>query len=460
MNDRFVEAEPSLIVPAQRRQPFVISRAQRECWLWRGLTLLFISALVIRFYHLASHHWIEYMHDSASHAAYVEYLRLHYRLPPVDEGHLEYPQQPLYYLLAMPFYQTDKNWDQNLDNLAPLGFCLSTAALSFVFFSLRYLSSWPLRYGVFVFFAFTPAFVLASSCVGNDVLGVFWGAFYFFCILRFNRNPRAIRYFILTIGTLVAALLTKLNGVILFVALPWLLWRRAQHDISWKQTATRFAVITLMMALLGGGILYRAWSPAHRQFIFAHSWIWDYMAIHENSWVYALRFDLSGLISAGQTTTTNVTPDEVRFSFPSWEYGNMLLGEYEYNNDPVLLFYSRQLIVAGTSLLFGLVLFTIGAFLSRPVWPWQEIISLNRTALLLIVGSSCLILAFVHWAPVMCSADYRYQCSTFPWMGYAMARGLCAFPKSIFWRNTIMGFLGFYTYACISFLIALYIQRP
>ncbi|MCE0498025.1 MAG: hypothetical protein LV481_08790 [Methylacidiphilales bacterium] len=412
----------------------------------------------IRFYHLASHHWSAYVHDGASHAAYVGYVRVHLRLPPVDDD-FEYPQQPLYYLLAAPFYNTHQNWDQNWDNLAPLGFCISAASLTLVFLSLRYLSSWLLRYGIFVFLAFTPAFVLASSCIGNDGLGFFFGAFCFYCILRLNRSPGTARHFIMAIGALLGALLTKLNGIVLLLALPWLLWRRARFDSSWKPTVTRLAVVVLLVTLWACGVLYRGWNPGSRQFVFAHAWMWDAMKINENRLVFWLRFDLSNLILAGQTTTTAGTPDEVRFSFPSWEYGNMLLGEYGYADDPVLLFCTRQVIVAGTYLLFGLAFFIFITLLSRPIWPWQNIFSLSRTVLLLIVGSTCLVLAFVYSDPVMCNADFRYQNFALPWIGYGIGRGLCAFPRSSVWRYTMVGFMVLYVYASLCLLTALYIRR-
>jgi len=458
VNDRFVETKPPSIAPVQHRQPVFRSRSNHNRLLWRGLWVLFIAAVAIRFYHLASHHWPAYVHDGASHASYVQYIRVHHRLPSVDDG-LEFPQQPLYYVLATPFCRTDQTFDQNQEHLAPFGFCISVASLFVAFLSLRYLSSWLLRYGMFVFLAFTPAFVLASSYVGNDGLGFFWGTFCFYCIVRLNRNPQATRYFILAIVAVLGALLTKLNGIILLVALPWLLWRRARYDVIWKPTATRLAVLVLLVTLWAGGILHRAWSPANRQYIFSHAWMWDYMKVNENMLVYWLRFDLSNLILAGQTCTIALTPDEVRFSFPSWEYGNMMLGEYEYADDPVLLFCSRQLIVAGTYLLFGLVLFIFVTLLSRPLWPWQKIFSLNRTALLLIAGSTCLILAFVYTVPVMCNADYRYQSYTFSWMGYCIGRGLCAFPKSPVWRNSMIGFMVFYGYASLCLLAAIYIRR-
>jgi len=458
VNTTDVVAERPRLVSVPAEPEAVSARELRNRLLWGGLIALFVLALSIRFYHLASHHWVGYEHDAASHSAYVGYIKLHHRLPPVDDD-TEFPQQPLYYVLASPFYNAALNFDENQWNLAPYGFCVSAASLSLAFFSLRYLSAWILRYGFFIYMGFTPSFVLASGCVGNDVMSGFFGTLYFFCLLRFNRNPRAARFFVLAVVAIFGALLTKLNGVVLLAGLPWFLWRSAGFDLSPKATVARITVLVSLLALWAGAISYRAWSVANQQFVFVHAWMWDYMAIKENMLVYALRFDLAPLIQAGQTTTVDSTPEIVRYSFPTWEYGNMLLGEYDYSHDPILLFCSRQLIVAGTCLLFGLVLFVLITLISRPFRSWATIFSLNRTALLLIVGSSCMVLTFVSSTPVACNADFRYQSVVFPWIGYGIARGLCAFPRSSFWRNWMTGLLGFFLYAALCFLITLYIRR-
>jgi hypothetical protein len=300
---------------------------------------------------------------------------------------------------------------------------------------------------VFVFYAFTPSFILASPFVGNDGLLAFFGAFFFLCALRFNRRPSR-RHFALLVLALAGALFSKLGGIVLLAAIPWILWRSSRRDVTWKPTAVRSGVLALVIFVWGVTGVARAWDSTSHQFTYYHGWILDYMEIKENLLVYVLRFDLSALIVSGQATTVNNTPDNVRFSFPSWEYGNMLLGEYEYSGSPKLLFNARQVIVSGTFLLFGLVLFGFTALLSRPWWPMGDLLSLNRTAAVLLIGAVAMLLSFVALVPNTCTADFRYLLVIAPWLGFAAARGLSIFRWG--WAMRTLGCLSLAGYVVAS----------
>ncbi len=424
---------------------------------WLGLWILFLIAIALRVYELASHHWPAYLHDVSSHVQYVEYISSHHRLPPVDDD-LEYPQQPLYYLLAAPFYDGGKSTDENMDRLAPLGCGFSILALGLIFASLRQLSSWLLRYGLFVFIAFNPAFILASCFVGNDGLEAFFGCLYFYCLLRINRQPRSTGYFLICVGALLGALCTKLNAVALLAAVPWILWRKARCDRGWRPTLWRLAGIATLLTVWSGAMLDRAWNRENHTFVFVHAWIWDYLEIKERPAVYLFSFRFPELIAAGQATTTENTPNRVRFSFPTWEYGNMLLGEFGYDDDPYIGTLSRAVLLTGAILLFGVGLSVAIFFLSRPFWSWRHFFSLHGTALLLVAGSTALLLSYVHSFPNTCNADYRFQSPTFPWMAYGIGRGLSAFPRSPLWRYAVIVFMGAFTLASVG-LIALLFTR-
>lgn len=441
-------------------------RFRRNRWLWHGLQVLFVIAAGLRLYNLTSGFWAYYEHDMHSHAENVQYVATHHWPAPMTEDWNEYDQPVLYYVLASLFYNTKQSLEQNQGNLAPFGLCISIATLFVVYRSLRYISSWITRYVLFIFMGFVPCFVLNSSCVGNDGLVGFFGALSLLYILRLNRNPGSNPNFVLSIGSFWGAVFTKANGVALLLATPWILLRKAAHDPTWKPNIKRVAWVALVSAILTGIVFFRQWCPESHRFIFAHPVpgpgyrvIWEYMEIKEDLRIYAVRFDLSALIAAGETTTTDSTPDMVRFSFPSWEYGNMLLGEYEYGTNPVLLFGSRQVIIAGTVLLLGLVLFVFIALFGSPVWPWQRIFTLNRLALLLICTSTVLILKLIWLNPDACGADYRYQAPTFSWMGYSIGRGLAAFPRSRVWMIFVSLLLAFFLYSSLYLLFFIY-DRP
>ena len=200
----------------------------------------------------------------------------------------------------------------------------------------------------------------------------------------------------------------------------------------------------------------RAWDPAQHRFFYYNGWIWDYTLIKENPIVYASRFDLSALIQSGQATTIDNTPDSVRFSFPTWEYGNMLLTEYNYTASPQLLFCSRLIIIIGTYLLFGLLLFFFTSLLSRPFRPITELLSLNRTVMLMLIGAILMLLTFVAMLPNTCSADFRYLFVISPWVGFAACRGLSIYRAGCAMRTlATLGSAG-YAYASVWLVYTLY----
>ena len=210
------------------------------------MSLLLIS-LGLRVYHLTSGHFHDFSHDIDSHLHFVQYVRSNWELPPVNLE-LEDAQQPLYYIIAALFYQPQLTTDVNIDVLGPLGLCISTAGLCLVCRALFFISSWIVRYGVFIYFAFTPAFIITSCVVGNDVLFSFFGAYFFLCVLRFNRTPSS-RNLALLMLALTGALFSKLGGIVLLAAIPWVLWRSSRQDRTWHPTALRCALFALLVSI-------------------------------------------------------------------------------------------------------------------------------------------------------------------------------------------------------------------
>jgi hypothetical protein len=412
-----------------------------------GLWLLLLTAIGLRIGHFMGPYRLAYENDIEAHMAYIHHVRDHGASPPVNDG-FEYPQEPFYFWLAAMFYDASLSEDQNQSAIAVVGLVISLAGLLLLFGTLRYLSSWLVRYGLLIFMGLTPSFVLHADGVGNDCLVTFLGIFYFFCLHRLNRDPGRIRNFWWSIVALLLELFTKLSGIVLVMALPWLFWRGTRDRFFARKTLIRAGLVGLFIAVWLGLLLHRAWVPEEKRFLFVKWAPFESQVIDRNLLAYTFDFNLPNLISAGQTTIYgSKVPehveivDKVRFSFPTWVFGNMLIGDWDYNVDGRLLSATRCVIVFGTIFPFGFMLFAVMAIFGGTMRSVPGLFSLNRTALALVAGMMGLSLYFTLTRPTVCCADYRLQAATFAWAGWCFCRGLTVFPRGLALRALAVLFL-------------------
>ncbi|MCE0498528.1 MAG: hypothetical protein LV481_11340 [Methylacidiphilales bacterium] len=421
-----------------------------------GLWLLFLASIGLRIGHYASPYRLDYVNDIEAHMIYIHYVRDHWAAPPVSDA-FEFPQEPAYYWLAAPFYNPALDEAENQTGIARVGLVISLAGLGLLFGSLRYLSSWLARYGLLIFMGLTPAFVLRSDGVGTDCLAAFFGIFYFFCLQRLNRNPDKTGRFWWAVTGFMLELFTKLNGVVLVLSLPWLFWRSSRGGVFTKKTARRAGLAGALIVIWLGLFLHRAWVPEEKKFLLSKWAPFCAQVIDGDLFEYALHFDLPNLIAAGQTSIYgskvpqyDAAVDKVRFSYPTWVFGNMLIGDWDYNVSPRLLGATRCVIIFGTIFPFGFILFTAVALLGRPITREAGFSPLNKTALALVVGMAGLSLYFTLTRPTVCCADYRLQAVTSAWAGWCFCRGLTVFPRGGALRMLAIVFLAGYTVSCLS----------
>jgi hypothetical protein len=338
--------------------------------------------------------------------------------------------------------------------MAVVGLAISLGGLGLLFRTLRYLSLWLVRYGLLIFMGLTPAFVLRSDCVGNDSMVAFFGIFYFFCLQRLNRDPGRLRHFWWSVAALLFELFTKISGLILVVSLPWLFWRSAQRPFSARKTVTYAGVVAALIFVWLGLVLYRAWVPETRSFLFVKWAPYAAQVIDESFFKYTLNFSLPDLIRAGQTSIYGsripqhvAVVDSVRASYPTWVFGNMLIGDWDYDINPRLLDGARAVIIFGTIFPFGFILFAATTLLGRPIK--AAFSPLNKTALALVVGMTGLSLYYTLTRPTVCCADYRLQAVTFAWAGWCFCRGWTVFPRGWALRTLAIVFLGGYATSCL-----------
>jgi hypothetical protein len=428
-----------------RRPPFFCSRQ----FLWGGLWLILIVAVGLRIGDYASRYRYARMNDLYDHMLYIDYVRHHFA-PPLPCDGFEFYQQPFYYWLAACVYSptlpvtSDENWA----NVAAMGLVLNLAGLWILFCTLKYLSSWLVRYGLLIFIGLTPSFVLHCAIIGNDALAAFFGMAYFYCLQRFNRRAGKTSNFWSAIAVFMLQIFTKLNGIVLFLSLPWLFWKASAGRLFERRMLVRAGILLLLGMVWIGSVIHHAWIPNRNEYLLVEWWPFPDQGIKVSKLHYALHFSLPDLIEAGQTTThVSKVPlhpqavDNVRFSFWTWTLGNMLLGSWDYNVDVRVHEAASVVIVFGTIFPLGLGLFAaitlLGPWLTRNA----RFSPFNATALALTVGMAALSLQFTLTHPTVCAADFRLEAVTFAWMGYCSCRGWTVFPRSRALRTVAIVFL-------------------
>ncbi len=431
-----------------RQPPFFCSRQ----FLWSGLWLILIVAVGLRIGDYSSRYRYVRMNDIYEHLQYIDYVSHHCAIPLPCDG-FEFSQEPFYYWLAALVYSPSLSViaDQNWASVAGMGLVLNLAGLWILFCTLKYLSSWLVRYGLLIFIGLTPSFVLHCSGVGNDGLVGLFAMAYFFCLHRLNRRPGKTSHFWSAIMVFILALFSKLNGIILILSLPWLFWRASAGRLFGRRTLVRAGIVLLLGMVWLGSVIHHAWIPNRNEYLLVTWWPFPNQSIEGSKLHYALHFSLPDLIEAGQTTThASKVPlhpqavDNVRFSFWTWTFGNMLLGSWDYNVDVRVHEVASVVIVFGTIFPLGLGLFAV-----ITLWgSWRagnaRFSPFNATALALTVGMIAMALQYTLTHPTVCCADFRLETVTFAWMGYCCCRGWTVFPRSRALKTVVIVFLGGY----------------
>jgi len=137
-------------------------------------------------------------------------------------------------------------------------------------------------------------------------------------------------------------------------------------------------------------------------------------------------FHIIDLIKQGYSHVFGV--DSVRYSFPTYQYGTMFFGEFEYKY--FIDKTSSILIVMQSILLLGLI-YIVG-FFTYIINIYRENI-INKIVLAIAIINLILILKFTISYPSICNTDFRYFVSSFTIWGFIFATGLSYLIKKRRW---------------------------
>jgi hypothetical protein len=132
---------------------------------------------------------------------------------------------------------------------------------------------------------------------------------------------------------------------------------------------------------------------------------------------YFFSFHLMDLLKQGYSYVFGV--DSIRYSFPTYQYGTMIFGEFDYkffiDRTGFILVVMKSILALGVIYIIGSIGYITHLFKESLI---------NRVLFAVLVINLILILKFVISYPSICNTDFRYFVSSFMIFGYIFAKGL------------------------------------
>jgi len=405
--------------PVSLKKPQAYSISRREKAMLYGIVA---TGIVLRLFYFDAHGIYLFQHDWQGHIAYIEYMASHWHIPLPSKG-LEYPQQPLYYIIAALIYKAVVALGYTAsDALMSVGVFSLICSLIFLVYTYKLLdllhASFFVRSVTLLFVSLTPSIVYLSARINNDVLVMALASLSLYYIVRYYFSTRSADFYpaLLFVSAL---FLTKVSAfpfeVLLLGVIIVNYLKKKREDI----VKTHIALYILTGTLLLTWTLYRVYmpldpSPFH---LVNSSAYFPGQQIPAVDGTYFFSFHPGALFSQGYAYVFGA--DSVRFSFPTYQLGTMMMGEFNYlsyiEKDPFFLYISRLLIIFSTLFPVGLLIYV--------VYSWKSGI-LEKLFLLTILLNIALVIHFILKYPVVCNSDFRYMVAVFPLMGLAFAEGL------------------------------------
>lgn len=382
------------------------------------------GGFLLRIFYLNHFGIVHFQHDWHGHIEYIKYLASHITLPDPSKG-LEYPQQPLYYLLSAVLYKflLFSGFDQS-DALFGIGILSLIGSGLFLYFTYRLLmvleAPFFVRLVTLVFVSFTPSIVYISARINNDALIMPLSAMALYFMVRTYRFIK-MTDFLYALVLVSALFATKISTFPFEIALfSILVLSYLQIDMAYKKRVKEFLLIFIWTGtLLLGATLLRLYTPLEETSFhlvnssahFPGQQIKDLGSNYFASWHFL------SLFREGQSYVFGT--DSVRFSLPTYLYGTMIFGEFDYSRYKEMFslfdYVMQSLIILSLLYPLGLLTFVLHLHKSN---------TLEKLFLGVVVLNLFLVVKFISDYPVVCNSDFRYFVTTFLLIGLLSGYGL------------------------------------
>ena len=376
--------------------------------------------IILRIIYILKTNQYSYSHDVNDHEELIRYYAMHFfSLPQPDKG-VEYPQQPLYYWISALFYKTAQLLHLSQERIFSLlrwvSFAYSVLWLFFGFFVAKILfgNKTLLRAIFMIFLACTPYFIFQSGQINNDTLNALLGMASFYAIVRYVLQRK---FFIFVTIAISLAILTKISSLL------WALYFAL--ILLYKKEKKRLLIFSSIIVALFLWTLWRVYIPA-LGFHFVNSALYVNQTIASFDLFYLFSFHPIELLHAAQSYVFG--NDTIRFSFPTYMYGTMLFGEYDFSHfftHPLFKLLSQLIILLSFTYIIGF----IGYFLF-----FKRLTLFQKSFLIPFLINLLLILKFLFSYPSVCNSDFRYFSPTYGVIAAIFVLGLFHIMKK--WRWT------------------------
>jgi hypothetical protein len=378
-----------------------------------------------------------FQHDWHGHIELIKYLAQNYSIPLVPNKGWEYPQQPLYYIITAFIYKVSNG------NLEYIGYFSLFCSIIFLIYSYRLLNLIADKYTIYIallFLSFTPSLIYMSARINNDVLVSALSVVSMFYIVKSYLNGFKNSFFTALLFTTLL-FLTKISTAtveLLFFGL--LLLNR-----DYKRQRYIFSVVGVFILSL---TLWHLYHPLMEKFYFVNSAKYPKQTIENLNSTYFLSFNFLELLKQGFSHVFG--SDEVRFSLPTYQFGTMLFGEFDYkyfiDKNPNILFLMRSIISLSTIYIVG--------FISYLLFIYRENL-IQKLLFGVFIVNSILILKFIVDYPSICNSDFRYFVGSWVIIGYIFSKGLTNLFFSRYIRCLIFGVIGLISILEILFILTI-----
>ena len=395
--------------------------------------LIITLGVIVRVLYFNKYGVMLFQHDWQGHIDLIKYLAENYTVPAVPNKGWEYPQQPLYYIITAIIYKFS-NGDLNY-----IGYFSILSSIIFLIYSYRVLNLIADRYTIYIallFLSFTPSLIYMSARVNNDILVLALSAISIFYIVK-SYTLGFKRYFFIALLFTTLLFLTKISTAtveLLFFIL--LLLNRGYSSQRYIFGVIGVSILTLT--------LWHLYHPLMEKFYFVNSAKFPKQTIEELNSDYFLSFNFLELLK--QSFSYVFGDNRVRFSFPTYQFGTMIFGEFDYKyfikKDPNITILMRSIITLSTIYIIGLFSYIISIYRENII---------QKLLFGVFIVNLLLILKFIREYPSICNSDFRYFVGSFTIIAYIFAKGLRRLP----FKYTILFLVGLLAVMEIIFILDL-----
>ncbi len=385
--------------------------------------IVLLMGLIIRLFYQEKYSVMLFQHDWQGHIEMIKYLADTWTIPLPNKG-LEFPQQPLYYVVTAGIYSFSTSLGSSEKMaLEYIGYFSFFCSALFLIYGYKFISLLTTNRSVktisMIFLALTPSIVYISARINNDSMAMALSAISLYYIVKSYQSHFSSSFFMALLFTSLL-FLTKISTLsieLLFFALLLLSYKNSlnQENTQLKQKIYIFGLTGMFLLTY---TLWRVYLPLDNSFHMVNSsgaypgQILPPLDLH-----YFGTFNLFALVE--QSYSYVFGEDSVRYSFLTYQYGTMLFGEFDYtffiNKAP----YMRE--IMQTILLLG-VLFMLG-FLTF-IFQLYKASSFKKILFATLLINFLLIVKFMFDFPSVCNTDFRYFVPSFLLFAYMFAKGI------------------------------------